>query len=226
MQRPKRIVIFGVLSLIVGGFILFNNLQQLSAAIGGPDTIDVQAAGQLPGQMGQLARDSLLAQQVALGEPVYRAGLGLKSLASAAMAGLLVAVGIGLLRNQPWSLRLAKIWAIFAIASALFITILQAVYLLPNIPITQANAGSGAGQYVGIGFIFIVLCIFPILLLRVLPSKPVIAYLKQEQNAHPSANTAQAMTPLDQPPANQPTTSPQDAQSTWRDDPWNDNKSQ
>lgn len=226
MDRPTRIIVFGVISLVFGGVILLNNLQQLGVAIGGPDAVDVESAGQVPGPLGDMLRDTSLALKGALTEPLYRAGLGLKSLASAVMACLLIAVGVGLMRSQPWSLRLARIWALYAIASALFITVMQAIYLVPHIPLVQNSAGAAGAQYVGMGFMFIVLCVFPILLIKLLPSKAVREYLSVSATADAPVPLGNEPIKGDSKPATQtsqtipPDISPQ--QTTWRNDPWDD----
>lgn len=228
MHRPTRIIVFGVICLLFGGFILLHNLQQLGVALAGPQGVDVEAASQLPGQLGTMMRDTSLALQSALAYPVFRAGLGLKSLASAGMGGMLIAIGIGLLRDQAWSLKLAKIWALYAIASALFITVLQSVYLVPNIPLAQNSAGAVWAQYVGMAFMFILLCIFPLLLIKLLPSKSVCAYLNKQVAS--SAAMPINIEPTTSAPAARPVANPRQAsspdltpqQTTWRDDPWND----
>ncbi|MEM9020499.1 MAG: hypothetical protein AAGC44_08030 [Planctomycetota bacterium] len=230
MQRPTRTVVFGVFCLIGGGFLLVHNLQQLSVAIGGPDAIDVESVGRVSGPMGEMLRDTSVALQAAMREPVYRVGLGFKALASSAMACVLFAVGLGLMRDRRWTIRLAKVWAIYAIASAVFITVLQALYVVPNVP--AAKDGAAGFQYVSMAFMLLVLCIFPVLLLRQLPTEAVknyLAYQEAQRGGPPVVDTG-SPAPFDRrspvaddaPPQAPPPPSPPSTGSTWRDDPWND----
>ena len=231
MQRPIRIKIFGIICLVFGGFILLQNFGQLGAVVAGPDGVQVPPASESKGQMTRTMRDMSLALRDAMQEPVYRIGLGLKAVLGLFMAGVLIAAGGGLLRNQLWSLRLARLWGIFAICSAVFITVLQCVYLVSNIPETTMPRTMVVGMYVGMAFSLFLMCIFPALLIFLLPSRNVIAYLAAQSSDHAPLPAASAPAPPQPRPTHQPArpappppTPPpvSAADQTWRDDPWND----
>lgn len=228
MQRPTRILVFGIICLIFGGFIVLHNLGQLVVTVSGPDAIQPPPASSSAGQVAQVMHDTTLAMQEAMREPVYRLGVGLKSLLSLLMAGVLVAAGAGLLRRQIWAIRLAKIWSLYAILAAIAVTTLQAVYILPNIPASSAVPGAGAAMYISTGVMLVLLCVFPVLLLSVLPSRNVIAYLKHQTSGQTQPAPEPAATTPGSTPPSTPTPPPtiSAADMTWRDDPWNDPNSQ
>jgi len=228
MQRPTRIPIFGIACLIFGGLILLQNFGQLGSALIGPDGVQAPTANESSGQMGNAMRDTTLAIQAAMKEPIYRIGMGLKAVVSLLMAGALIAAGVGLLRGQSWSLRLAKIWAIYAIASGVVVTALQSVYIVPNMPDNPAIPGMAGAMYFGMVFMLVLMCIFPLLLIFVLPSRKVTAYLNRSSNEPAPTHLEAAPAIRDQPPtashtpASPPAHPPVSAaDQTWRDDPWN-----
>lgn len=233
MQRPTRIVVFGVLCLVMGGFSLLNNIDQAATALGGPEAVDIPAESEAPGQVGQMMRDVARATRGALSEPVYRIGLGVKSVLGTVMAAVLIAIGGGLLRDRYWALRLARVWAVYAIASALLIVVLQALYVVPAIQaVTQTEGHLPGGEYLGMGFMFMVMCVFPMLLLIVLPKPNVVAYLRGGGEDHRAMPVEDGRgTPSDHaqasgtPPAGPASSPPPSATSTWRGDPWDDSTS-
>lgn len=230
MQRPRRIAIFSTLCLLVGGIVLVHNLGQFTVALGGPDAVEVPKDSESQGQMGQVLRASAQALQAAMSDPVYRIGIGLKAVMSLLMAGCLIGAGIGLIRNQPWSLRLARLWGWYAIVSSIAVTILQTVYVVPNIELAQAPPGMAAAQYISMTVVLMLMCVFPVLLIWVLPSRSVTAYLNQQSTGQPVPKPAS--TPVAPASPHSTQTPPPSAQQpsardqTWRDDPWNDPNSQ
>jgi hypothetical protein len=232
MSRPIRIPIFAVLCLTVGGFVVLQNFAQLVSSLGGPDAIQIPAESQSGGPFANVMRDNAVALKAAMHEPVYRIGTGLKAVLSLLMAGVLIGAGVGLIKNQFWALRLAKIWGIYAILSAIANTILPMVYIVPNLTASSSMPGvTEVAMYVVMVFLLIIMCIFPALLIFLLPSRNVAAYLQhqtagQPQSAPYPAATAHREPPTSALPTARKPTSPAPPVSatdmTWRDDPWND----
>lgn len=233
MQRPIRIPIFGVICLVFGLFILLQNFGQLNVVIIGADAVQVPPKSESAGQVQQSTRISTLAMQEALREPAYRIGLGLKSVLSLLMVGMLIGAGVGLLRNQPWSIRLARTWGLYAILSGIAITVMQSVYVVPKMELPPALA-----MHIGMFLMLLLQSIFPVLLLFLLPSRKVVAYLKHKSSgtpmALPQANAPQNTATQDTTPQSSvspkstpaepapPTRQTGTTDTTWRDDPWND----
>ena len=233
MQRPTRIIVFGVFCLIIGFVSGFKNTMEAGLSIAGPVTLDQMRT--MMEQMGQplsKSQDQDFEVQIkALSKPVYRVGQGVESVASMVMAVVLMVAGIGLLRERAWSLRLAKWWAWYAIPAAAVSVVLTMRYVYPEVP--DVSVGTGA---ISSAFMLIVLWAFPVLLLRQLPSEQVKAYLslRERQSAGAAAIPTPANTPAEPAPVSAPTPqSPQPPQApapppspprdnTWRDDPWND----
>ena len=227
MQRPTRIAVFGVLCLIIGGVVGIHNFSQLGVAIGGPEAVQIPSAEDAPGQMGKVVRDNLKATQSALKVPIFRFGLGIKSLLSSVMAGLLIAVGFGLMRDRLWAIKFARIWSAYAIVAAAVSVVLHTEYVVSQTPsAAEVFEGMVLGKYIGMVFMMLMLCIFPALLWYVLPKPHVIEYLRERSALSESPSVLQAPVseagPVDaqQPQAPSPDQSP--SESTWRDDPWND----
>jgi len=227
MKRPTRIAVFGVLCLVIGGFVGIHNFDQLGVALGGPESVEIPTAEEAPGQMGKMLRDTALAVRGALDLPVYRTGLGIKSLLSLAMAGMLIAVGVGLMRDRLWSIRFTRIWAAYAIVAAVATAFLHTQFIVPEIPASAKAFGDiVGGKYLGMALMMAVLCIFPALLLLVLPKPHVVAYLRERASTKDSPSVLQAQAPepgpADQQQAQAPMPDQDLSQTTWRDDPWND----
>lgn len=237
MQRPTRLVVFGVLCLIMGALSGIKNTMEAGLALVGADGLE-QMVGMMEG-MGQPLSASQRAdfdvQIKAHRKPVYRVGQAIESLGSIIMAMVLIAAGLGLLRGRAWSLKLARWWAFYALPAAAVSVILSVRYVLPEMP-----EASAAGGMINGAFMLIMLWVFPVLLLKQLPSKSVKTYLAAleaqrtgtaapvgtQPFAHttPSAGPTPPSTTSTKPP---PTpTSSQPADTTWRDDPWNDPSSQ
>lgn len=238
MQRPTRIVIFGVFCLIFACVVGINSLSQTIVSIAGPQNLE-KAIGMMQGmgqELSEAQQQNLQIQIGAMRSPAYRIGQGLESFASSIMALVLILAGVGLLSGRPWALKLTKWWAYYAIPAAAISVVLTMRHLLPQMP--EATTGRGM---VYAGFTLIALWAFPVMLLRQLPTKQVKAYLAwrdRQRYATPSTpmptptqtspNTkrlpANATTPNQtQAPAPQqaaPVTRP--ISNTWRDDPWND----
>ena len=98
------------------------------------------------------------------------------------------------------------------------------IVVLAAAKLSRLKLNRDVAQYISMAFVLILLCIFPILLIRLLPSRKVMDYLKQQATATPMPDTP-AVT------QNQSTTPPTQSQTpaelshadqTWRDDPWND----
>jgi hypothetical protein len=227
MKRPTRIIVFGIFCLIVGVVTGFMNTIEAALSVAGPDAL-VQMQDMME-QMGQplsaSQKEDFDLQIKALSKPVYRAGQGIESVASMAMALVLILAGIGLLRDKTWSLRFAKWWAFYAIPSAAATVVLSMRYVYPELP--DAPVG---GEVLNGLFMLILLWAFPVLLLRQLPTQQVKLYLanRDQQRAGGSplptidnapAGPVEASPSTPQPPPH-PETRPGD--NTWRNDPWND----
>ena len=114
MQRPTRIVVFGILCLIMGGLSGLDNLGAVQLAVLGPAGVQTDLGG-VGGEMGEMIEEVAQATQSALGKPVYRWLFGLEAVLGLVMAGVLVTAGVGLLRDQLWAIRLTRIWGFFAL---------------------------------------------------------------------------------------------------------------
>lgn len=235
MQRPTRILVFAILCLVVGFFSGISNLGGLIEALLGPNFRPVPPEDASQGMFGQMMRDTALAMRSALEQPAYRITLGVESLIGSLFAAALIVAGIGLLRGQFWALRLARAWACYALLAAALTVVLQVRFVLPGV--SSAVPGTE---------IFSAMCMLPLLwafpvLILTLLSRPVVTdYLRRPK--HPPVEQA-AIAPHLQPPADAdaapspqtPPTAPRarpsvpssdPLQDTWRDDPWNDPKSQ
>lgn len=235
MQRPTRIIVFGVFCLIIGAVSGFKNTMEAGLSIAGPDTLDQMRT--MMEQMGQplsKSQDQDFDVQIkALNKPVYRIVQGIESVASMVMAAVLFLAGIGLLRDRTWSLKLAKGWALYAVPAAAVSVVLSMRYVYPEVP--EYSAGSAMFSS---AMMLIVLWAFPLLLLRQLPTPQVKAYLAQRDQqragksampsaAPPSDTPAQATPPAPPaspsvPPPSSPPPATRPGDNTWRDDPWND----
>lgn len=233
MQRPTRIVVFGVLCLLIGGLSGMKNTMEAGLALVGPDGLEqvLEMAKQQQG-LPQSSEQSLRVEIKAQRNPVYRVGQAIESVGSAFMALALIAAGVGLLRGWAWSLKLARWWAFYAIPAAGVSVVLTVRYAMPEMPDTTSGGGMINGA-----FMLVMLWVFPVLLLKQLPTESVKAYLAARE-AHrtgtaarvgtppvspntPSAGTAPSAPASTSPPSASPTNAhPTD--TTWRDDPWND----
>jgi len=227
MQRPTRILVFGILCLVMGLLSGLDNLGALRASIVGPGATQTPAGTEMP----EFLRDANKAIEAALSKPIYRVLWGAESALGAVMAGLLIAGGIGLLQDRAWGVRLAKLWAYFAIGSAAFTIFLQAKFVIPEYP----AAISGSAMPV-LACMLPVLWVFPVLLLT-LSTRPVVTnYLSARANQPRLYRTSpmphdptmpQQLAPPTQPAARAPSAPRVDEDApplneTWRDDPWND----
>lgn len=241
MQRPRRIVVFGVLCLLVGGLTGLKNTAELVFSAIGPAGIE-----QMVTYSERAGRPLTKSQQEDMGvhirtlrKPVYRVGQGIESFASAVMSLVLMVTGVSLLWNRAWSLKLARWWAYYAIPAGAVSVVLSVRYMLPEMP----DATSAGMVFSGV-LMLVVAWTLPVLLLTQLPIDTVRQYLSAHQ-ARRSANTTM---PRPQPPTTPtapPHTPPQPsakaaspapaaapapptpaAETTWRDDPWNDPSSQ
>lgn len=232
MQRPTRIVVFGVLCLLIGGLSGMKNTMEAGLALVGPDGLEqiLEMAKQQQG-LPQSSEQSLRVEIKAQRNPVYRVGQAIESVGSALMALILIAAGVGLLRGWAWSLKLARWWAFFAIPAAGVSVVLTVRFAMPEMP----DATSGGGMVNG-AFMLVMLWIFPVLLLKQLPTDAVKAYLAAREaqrtgnstgvGAQPVSHNTPPAGAMPSPPAStSPPASPTNAQpadTTWRDDPWND----
>lgn len=227
MQRPTRILIFAIFCLIVGVVSGFKNTMEAGLTIAGPDALEqmLEIAQQQQG-LPEVSEMSFRAEIAAQRKPVYRIGQAVESTASMVMALVLIAAGIGLLRDRPWALKLTKAWAYFAIPAAVVSVVLSVRYALPELP----DAPTG-GAMLNAAFMLIMLWAFPVLLLRHLPTAPVKAYLADREQqrtgtspmpANTSAPSATATPHPTPPPATHAPAVTRPDDMTWRDDPWND----
>ena len=221
MHRPTRIVVFGVLCLITGALSGMKNTMEAGLAYVGPDGLEqiMEMAKQQQG-LPQASEQSLKVEIKAQRKPVYRIGQAVESTLSSIMALALIAAGIGLLRDRVWSLKLTRWWAFYAIPAAGISVVLSMRYALPEVP----DAPAGGGVING-AFMLLVLWAFPILLLRVLPTRQVKDYLNQRVAQRGGQPVSTPIAPPAAPASPTPTdrsSSSEPAQTTWRDDPWND----
>ncbi len=225
-------MVFGIFCLILGVIIGINSLAQTAVSLAGPSNLE-KAIGMMEGMGQQLTEAQLEKIQIqirTLRHPVYRIGQGIESLASTVMAMVLIIAGIGLLRDRLWALKVLKGWAYYAILVAVVSVILTMRYVLPEMP----DAPTGGGM-VQAGFMLIVLWAFPVLLLRQLPTTQVKTYLAwaTQQRTDTTAKHTNTNAPQTQSNASPPQTpavtltppAAQSADTTWRDDPWNDSSS-
>ncbi|MEO0476535.1 MAG: hypothetical protein AAF085_11290 [Planctomycetota bacterium] len=239
MQRPRRIVIFGVFCLIVGVVSGLRNAMETGVSLAGPDLLEQMS--EMSQQMGQQLSESQQRdfdmQVKVLRKPVYRVAQGVESFGSMAMAVVLIVGGIGLLMDRAWAIRPCRWWAYYALPAAACTVVLTFRYIYPEMP----DAPVGGTIFVSI-LMLLALWAFPVLLLRHLPTATVRAYLVQreqqraravampaqpastlQQPAPPPPATTAATTPAQAAPTNTPATTPTPpADNTWRDDPWND----
>lgn len=255
MQKPTRIIVFGVLCLLMGLLSGLKNGTEVATAIGGPALIAWMEKQPTVPAMQEMNEQSYRAMKAALDQPVYRIGLGVESAMSLLMAGLLCVAGLGLLMERRWSLRLTRIWSCYALVGAAVTVILEARYVLP-----QSTSATPGSEVLGVFCILPVFWVFPVLLLVMLGRPAVSDYLRwrsqQPRSAMPIAAPmppgypAQAP-PTPQLPASAPTAGPEGVSptqppapragvappspadpppnprhETWRDDPWNDPSSQ
>lgn len=222
-------MVFGIACLIMGGVTVLKNTFESGLALAGPDSLKQMTV--MMEEMNQpLSKDQKQqfdTQIAALSKPVYRVGSAVESLASVVMSIVLIVAGIGLLRDRVGALRLTRWWAYFTIPAAVATVLLSFFYLLPAIP----DASSRGGALYS-GLMLLTLWAFPVLLLRHLPTPPVKTYLAaRSQGATTSAPPVSVAREFGGPEdtdngARPNVRSATPSESTWRDDPWNDNTSQ
>lgn len=208
MQRPTRIIVFGIFCLIIAFFSALDNGGKLIYAIGGPQFIqwmqDVSARQSMPKSIKESYEQAYTMMDAALRKPVYRIGLGIKSSLSLIMAGVLFVAGIGLLFSRLWSIRLTRIWGFYALVAAAVTVTLHFRYLMPE------NMDAPPGLNVtDIAYMLLLLWFFPVLLITMLGRPVVLEYLhwrqRQPRNVAPQPHaTHPQMVPPAQPPHNPP----------------------
>lgn len=237
MQRPTRMVVFGVLCLVIGGLSgVKNTMEGFVALIGAEGLTQMMAMMEEMDQpLSASQRDDFALQVRVHRQPIYRVGQLIESSCSTVMAGVMIVAGIGLLRGRGWALKLTRWWAYYAIPAAGVSVVLYVRYMLPAMP--DASAGGGLMQ----GAVMLLsLWIFPVLLLSVLPTDAVKAYLLARQGqakspARPmSSDAASGRDAMSNGPlvptlpssevrqAASDVPASRSADTTWRDDPWND----
>lgn len=232
MQRPARIMIFGAACLVVGAVSGIHNLSELGVAIIGPDALpepDEVALGQ---GFAEMMSEQLDASRRALGIPAYRVTFGINSLAGMFMAVVLITAGVGLMMSKLIAVRIAQTWAYFALLSGAVTVVLNARYIMSEMP----SAPPGGAVMMGVCMLPF-LWLFPILLLTVLPRPVVMKYLQNVSETtatpiamdQPMASSSVSPPQSLEPPASRPTSpsasstdSKQAPSQNWRDDPWND----
>jgi hypothetical protein len=245
MQRPTRIVVFGVLCLVIGAAVGVNSLAQAGTSLAGPNVLEsmMRMAESMGQEISKTQRENMQVQIRALEKPVYRVGQSIESLASSVMALMLIVGGVGLLAGRSWSLKLTKWWSYYALPAAAIGVVLGMRYIVP-----EMSSGSTGMAMFQAGLMLLALWSFPVMLLRHLPTDEVKAYLayrdrqrtagatappKRTANtrdaeshaASPATTDDTTTTPTEPKPA--PTTEPAapaatPLSTTWRDDPWND----
>lgn len=251
MQRPTRIMVFGILCLAMGVILGLKGLSELSSAVIGPDALPAATTDSDSG-MGQVMGESTRVARLALEKPGYRVTLGIKGAVGGVMAGLLIAAGVGLLRDQLWAVRLAKAWAWYALVAAVVNVVLQARYVVPEMS-SEITGAQGVGTVMLTACMLPILWAFPVCVLTLLGRPVVMDYLRWRSGGSggsgqprpattqdyaverfasetPSAN-APGQNASPDPPSQPPRSAsrPGDAgraSQTWRDDPWNDANSQ
>ncbi|MFN3168533.1 MAG: hypothetical protein ACE37H_15845 [Phycisphaeraceae bacterium] len=238
MQRPTRIVVFGVLCLLVGFFSGLSNGGELLMSAMGPSFMKSTQSEAMMNAMPEAVRESNQASEAALGKPVYRVGLGIEAGLGLVMAGALIVAGVGLLLDKLWALRLARVWGFYALVASAFSVVLVTRYVTPETP--SATPGT---EMMGACCMLPMLWLFPVLLLTMLNGQSVRRYLQwRAQHAGPGQPVATRVVAHDtdapERPAARPTSATLDSESTapgppsdppppsdhdtWRDDPWND----
>lgn len=178
MQRPTRIMVFGILCLAMGVILGLNSLSELSTAVIGPDALPAAATATDSGSgVGQMMGESARVARLALEKPGYRVTLGIKGAAGVLMSGLLIAAGAGLLRDQLWSVRLARVWAWYALVAGVVNVVLQARYVLPEMSPEIAGA-QGVGAVMLMACMLPILWAFPVCVLTLLGRPVVMDYLR------------------------------------------------
>ncbi len=235
MQRPARIVVFGILCLVMGAVSGLKNLSEAGVALLGPEVMEQAAEMHERWGASEEMVDSSRAQAEALRTTAYRALLGIESLVTALMAVVVIVAGVGLLLGRLWSLRFAKIWAYYAIVLAVVDVVATARFVFPHT--TESAGGSGISMVCMLPMLWL----FPVLLITMLSRPAVIQYLRWRSTQEVSSAAASAVQqppPIVQPPAEPrppaprpsapaaPTTPADPRDTTWRDDPWNDPNSQ
>lgn len=233
MQKPSRIVVFGVLSILYGFGAGLVNIEALQLGLSGADALPEQSF-EGSGQMMQMMREMAQAQRAALDSPVYRVMTGVKGAAGMGLGVLLITAGIGLLRERLWSLKAARLWAFSAMALSVVAVTLQMRYVMPNTT-TASQGGMSFGALMSLGLMWL----FPLLILKVL-CRPVVADYLAHRESHGTTPQPRTMAhasnqpptqssgqpPAGHTPAPRPGTSAGDQAAyptdTWRDDPWND----
>lgn len=230
MQRPTRIPVFGVLCLLVSAMSGLDNLNSLGVAVVGPGVFESSQAMPEGMPFAEMLDQTASAMVEALKQPTYRVALGSESAVGAAMAGMLLVAGIGLLRDQRWALRLARVWAYFALVSAVVTVVLQARFVMPHV-----SSGPPGSAVLGSVCMLPVFWLFPVLVLTVLGRPGVARYMQwkaKQSGASPFGPIQNPMSPPQSPqettqqappsPAQRLQSDTPPADRTWRDDPWND----
>lgn len=189
MQRPTRVMVFGVLCLLVGALSTLDNAGNVVTGIVGPSAMDAAATPGGDTGLGKMMSDTNAAMRTALGNPVFRWGTAVDGLAGLVMAMALLAAGVGLLKDQLWALKLARAWAWFGLVSAVVTVVLQVRYVMPNVPTGVAVSPlvmSMASAACTLPFMWL----FPVLVLTVL-SRPVVwGYLRAQSSASGGGRTS------------------------------------
>lgn len=241
MQRPRRIIVFGVLCLIVGGLTGFKNTMEAVLSAVGPGGLEqmVVMMEEMDQPLNKSQQQDFNVQIRTLRKPVYRIGQGIESVGSAVMSLMLIVTGIGLLGDRVWSLKLGRWWAYFAIPAGAVSVVLSVRYMMPEMP----EATTGGVMFSG-ALMLVVVWTLPVLLLTQLPNAVVKQYLAARQARRTASNvmprpqqTASDAPDTSTPPrstgesarptpaaTNLPPT--QTVDTNWRDDPWNDPTSQ
>ena len=188
MQRPARIMVFGVLCLLFAVVSGLHNLMELALVALGPAAVPASTPTGGGEGFGQMMADQNAALRHALEQPAYRLLMALDAMAGALMAVGLATAGVGLFMDKFFALKLARVWAYFALVSAVVTVVINARFVMPHV----ASAPPGSTLAMGTCMLPI-LWLFPILVLTVLCRNPVTDYLRHHSARSVGTSPAHAL---------------------------------
>ncbi|MFI4860138.1 MAG: hypothetical protein ACIAXF_05590 [Phycisphaerales bacterium JB063] len=233
MNRPRVLIVFGVINLLFAVGWIFSGFSSLVLLAFSPEFYTDN------NPMG-VDTAPILATYAALESPVFK-GYWIANGVFAILAGGLVGVaGVGLLMARAWGRRLSLIWAAIAVLGVAVSVGMTNGYFVPAYA-SQMNEAlpSSAERGTAITLSLILRWAYPVVLLVLLPRPNITAIFEAAkhrraapgQTLHTPQSPGRSPAPAPQapsasaPPAaptQAPAPSPPAQQRTWRDDPWND----
>jgi len=230
MVWQRIIQVMGGVAIVFGVLSMCNNLSEFAAGFIGPEAM-MEEAEKMPAMM----QDSSKANARAFEHGVFRGYSIVQGALNSAMAVVLIAAGIGLLRLRLWGRRLALVWSIYAVVGSVVSVVMVGRYLLPEF-IAVSNQPLPAGfEVFASAIILLALWFFPVTLFTLLKLPTVMRMM--EAAAHAPRPQVQPFDPPLPAPVPGPAphgmgdtqasaghnpSAPPPAEQTWRDDPWND----